>query len=243
MNNRFVNIIKKIRVVLLILITLFFTLSIGGVILYKYIPINNTPLMVIQWLNGNNASYINTKEWVPLENISAYVAMAAIVSEDLKFIVHRGFDWKSIESNFRYNNLLGRKNGGSTISQQTAKNVFLIPNKSWIRKLFETYFTFLIETFWSKKRILEVYLNVIEFGSGIYGINSASKYYFNKFPLSITIDEAALLITCLPNPRDRNPLNPTDNMNNRAERIKYLINNYPIGVDEIYEFLNGNKKD
>ena len=112
MNNRFVNIIKKIRVVLLILITLFFTLSIGGVILYKYIPINNTPLMVIQWLNGNNASYINTKEWVLLENIRADVAMAAIVSEDCKFIVHSGGDWISLESKFRYNSLLGRSNVG-----------------------------------------------------------------------------------------------------------------------------------
>jgi len=124
-----------------------------------------------------------------------------IASEDWKFFEHNGFDWPAIEKALRHNQRSARVRGASTISQQTAKNVFLWPSRSWVRKGLEAYFTVLIEVLWSKDRIMEVYLNVVEFGDGIYGVGAASNIYFHKLPAQLSSSEAALLAAVLPNPR------------------------------------------
>jgi monofunctional biosynthetic peptidoglycan transglycosylase len=139
-------------------------------------------------------------DWTPLEDISTNIQLAVICSEDQNFLKHHGFDIKAIEKAYE-NNKKGKKlKGASTISQQTAKNVFLWPNRSWLRKGLETYFTFLIELIWSKERIMEVYLNSIEMGPGIYGIEAASQYWFKKPASKLTKQEAAAIASILPNP-------------------------------------------
>jgi len=134
--------------------------------------------------------------------MSPNAKLAVIASEDQLFPDHSGFDWKSIKKAMAYNERKpGRIHGGSTISQQVAKNVFLWQGRSWIRKGLETYFTFMIELLWSKKRILEMYLNVIEMGDGIFGIERASNIYFNKSASNLSRQEAAMIAACLPNPK------------------------------------------
>ena len=151
------------------------------------------------------------KDWVNLKNISASLPLAVITSEDQKFEEHFGFDLEAIKKAEKYNERhKGKKvKGASTISQQTAKNVFLGPSRSWVRKGFEVYFTFLIEIFWSKERIMEVYLNEIEMGDGIYGVEAAAQNYFHKPAKQINNSEAALIAACLPNPRKWSPAKPT----------------------------------
>src|SRR5690606_20241779 len=160
-----------------------------------------------------------TKQWVPYEDLSDHLKRAAITGEDARFLTHWGFDSEAIADAYQRNKDGGRLRGGSTISQQTAKNVFLWPNRSWIRKGFETYFTLLIELFWSKKRILEVYLNVIETGDGIYGVEAATQHYYGKSAKSLTKRQAALLVAVLPNPRRWSPTKPTAFINRKASTI------------------------
>jgi len=151
------------------------------------------------------------KRWVPIDKISPELQLATIVSEDFKFLKHHGFDFEAIDKAKEFNaRSKGEKvKGASTISQQTAKNVFLWPQRSWLRKGLEVYFTILIEFFWSKKRIMEVYLNVIEMGDNIFGAEMASQAYFHKPASRLTRPEAALLVSIFPNPRDWSPLHPT----------------------------------
>lgn len=181
----------------------FVVISVASVILFRWIPVHYTPLMVIrsieQLVDGEKA--VLSHQWVSLDKISNNLAKAVIVSEDQKFIQHFGFDFEAIEKAFE-GNQKGRKiKGGSTITQQTAKNVFLWPQRSYIRKGFEMYFTFLIEVFWSKQRILEVYLNSIEMGNGIYGAEAAAQHWFRKPAAKLTKYEAASIAAILPNPR------------------------------------------
>jgi len=175
-------------------------LSIGLVVLYKYIPIPGTPLMAIRYFEDNE-SKMWEHNWVPIENMSEHIQLAVICSEDQKFLDHNGFDIEAIEKAYEYNRKGKRIRGGSTISQQTAKNVFLWPERSWLRKGLETYFTFLIENIWSKERILEVYLNSIEMGPNIYGIDAAAQHWFNKTAANLSVYEAAAIASILPNPR------------------------------------------
>jgi monofunctional biosynthetic peptidoglycan transglycosylase len=140
------------------------------------------------------------KNWVANEKISNKLELAVVCSEDQNFLNHHGFDFTAIKKAMKHNEKSKRVRGASTISQQTAKNVFLWQGRSWIRKGFEVYFTFLIETFWSKERILEVYLNVIEMGDGIYGAEAASQAYFNKPASKLNSSQAALIAAVLPNP-------------------------------------------
>lgn len=140
------------------------------------------------------------KDWVPFEEISPNLQLAVVCSEDQNFIKHNGFDFEAIDKAMEYNEKHKKTRGASTISQQTAKNVFLWPGRSWVRKGFEVYFTFLIETFWSKQRIMEVYLNVIEMGDGIYGAQAASKNFFHKDATYLSKGEASLIAAVLPNP-------------------------------------------
>jgi monofunctional biosynthetic peptidoglycan transglycosylase len=154
---------------------------------------------VEQLADGENA--VLSHQWVSLDKISNNLAKAVIVSEDQKFIEHFGFDFDAIEKAFEGNQKGRKVKGGSTITQQTAKNVFLWPQRSYIRKGFEMYFTFLIEVFWSKERILEVYLNSIEMGNGIYGAEAAAQHWFRKPAAKLTKYEAASIAAILPNPR------------------------------------------
>lgn len=155
------------------------------------------------------------KSWKPLEELSPHLQLAVVCCEDQNYLKHNGFDFGAIEKAIRHNETSSRKRGASTISQQVAKNVFLWPSRSWVRKGFEVYFTFLIETFWSKERIMEVYLNVIEMGDGIYGAEAASQAYFNKSAIEINKRQAATIAVTLPNPRKFNAKRPTNYLNGR----------------------------
>lgn len=149
-------------------------------------------------------------DWVPMEEISYHLPLAVVASEDQNFLNHSGFDVKAIEKAMEDNKKGRRVRGASSISQQTAKNVFLWPDRSWFRKGMEVYFTFLIELFWSKERILEVYLNSIEMGKGIYGAEAAAQAWFNKPAKNLTAYESAAIAAILPNPRQYRA-NPASN--------------------------------
>ncbi|WP_179009387.1 monofunctional biosynthetic peptidoglycan transglycosylase [Winogradskyella forsetii] len=184
------------------LVLWFIVLSVGLVVLYKFVPVPATPLMVIRYFESTNENKIWKHEWVSMEKISKNIQLAAICSEDQKFMAHNDFDIEAIEKAYEHNKKGKRIRGGSTISQQTAKNVFLWPKRNWLRKGLETYFTFLIETIWSKERILEVYLNSIEMGNGIYGAEAAAQYWFKKSAANLNANESAAIVAVLPNPRN-----------------------------------------
>lgn len=169
--------------------------------------------MVEQKMDGKEAKL--DKTWVPLEKISPSLQLAVVCSEDQNYLKHRGFDFGAIKKAMKHNKKSKKKRGASTISQQTAKNVFLWPGRSWVRKGFEVYFTFLIETFWSKERIMEVYLNVIEMGPGIYGAEAASQAYFKKSAIKISKQQAATISSILPSPLKYNARKPSAFLNGR----------------------------
>ncbi|WP_417196471.1 monofunctional biosynthetic peptidoglycan transglycosylase [Bizionia sp.] len=177
-------------------------LSVAMVVLFKWVPVPITPLMVIrgveEYQKGNKMTWEH--DWVSIDDISKNLQLAVICSEDQNFLKHNGFDIKAIEKAIENNKKGKRIKGASTISQQTAKNVFLWPNRSWLRKGLETYFTFLIELTWSKERIMEVYLNSIEMGKGIYGAEAAARYWHNKSAAKLSAMEAASIAAILPNP-------------------------------------------
>ncbi|KJD36670.1 peptidoglycan transglycosylase [Tamlana sedimentorum] len=179
----------------------FVVISVFWVFMYRYIPVYFTPLMGIRYFKNTNKTQTFKHKWVGLKEISLHLQKAVICSEDQKFISHNGFDMEAIEKAYQNNKTSKHIKGASTISQQTAKNVFLWPNRSWLRKGLELYFTFLIERFWSKQRILEVYLNSIEMGNGVYGAQAASTYWFNTSAKNITQNQAAAIAAILPNPR------------------------------------------
>jgi monofunctional biosynthetic peptidoglycan transglycosylase len=194
-----------------ILIT-FFSSTLFFVVVYRFINPPLTPLMIMrtyQQKEAKNKHLKLIKRWVPLNKITPNMILAVVSSEDNNFTTHWGFDFKAIREAEEYNKNHKIKRGASTISQQTAKNVFLWSTRSYLRKGLEIYFTSMIELFWNKKRIMEVYLNVIEFGKGIYGIEMASQTYFHKPASMLTKSEAAMLAAILPSPLKRNPLKPT----------------------------------
>lgn len=193
-------------------------------ILYKWVPVPFTPLMAIRYFE-NPEEPIQHK-WVPINEISPHLQLAVISSEDQNFLNHSGFDIKAIEKAMDENKSGKRLRGASSISQQTAKNVFLWPQRSWIRKGLEVYFTFMIELFWSKERILEVYLNSIEMGKGIYGAEAASQAWFNKPAVKLSAYEAAAIAAILPNPRQYRA-NPASNyIKQRKNWIVRQMQNY-----------------
>ncbi len=168
------------------------------IILLKRINPPITVTQLVSWVSGHGLK----RDYVGKNSISPNARLAVIASEDQLFPDHEGFDWKSIEKARKYNaKKPGRVRGASTISQQVAKNVFLWQGRSWVRKGLEVYFTFMIEVLWGKKRIMEVYLNVIEMGDGIFGIEMAAQQYFNKPAKNLTKQEAAMIAACLPNPK------------------------------------------
>ena len=209
----------------------FFCISIGLTIIYRWIPPPFTLLMINkcieQKMDGKEMTL--KKDWVSLDEI-ANLPQAVVTSEDQKFAEHFGFDVEAIEKAKKYNEKhKGKKmKGASTISQQTAKNVFLWPSRSWIRKGFEVYFTFLIEVLWSKERILEVYLNVIEMGPGIYGAQAASQYYFNKSASQLSKLEAASIAAILPNPVRWSASKPTPYIKKKRAWILRRMNTFHL---------------
>lgn len=211
----------------------FFALSIGSVLLFRFVPVPVTPLMLIRVVEQlfSDDKVRLMKDWTSIEEMGKTMPRAVIASEDQKFEEHLGFDFEAIKKANRYNERhKGKKvKGASTISQQTAKNVFLWPARSWVRKGFEVYFTFLIEIFWSKERIMEVYLNVIETGNGIYGAPAAARYYFHKSPAALTTREAALIAAVLPNPREWSPSHPTPYIQRKAARITRFMQSVEFG--------------
>ncbi|MFN4761971.1 monofunctional biosynthetic peptidoglycan transglycosylase [Gillisia sp. Q332] len=215
---------KRILKFLLKLIAGFFLFTIFFVILYKWVPVPFTPLMAIRYFE--NPEEPIQHEWVPISEISPHLQLAVISSEDQNFLNHSGFDIKAIEKAMDENKTGKRLRGASSISQQTAKNVFLWPQRSWFRKGLEVYFTFMIELFWSKERILEVYLNSIEMGKGIYGAEAASQAWFNKSAGKLSAYEAAAIAAILPNPR-RYRANPASNyINQRKNWIVRQMQNH-----------------
>ncbi len=168
------------------------------ILLLKWVNPPLTITQLVSWVSGHGMK----RDYVSRSSISPQARLAVIASEDQLYPDHNGFDWKSIKKAMAYNKKKpGRIRGGSTISQQVAKNVFLWQGRSWIRKGLEIYFTFMIELVWGKKRILDVYLNVIETGEGIFGIEAASRSYFNKPAKNLSKQEAAMIAACLPNPK------------------------------------------
>lgn len=200
--------IKRLFRFIFKLIGWFLLLSVLLVLIYKWAPVPATPLMLIRYFEHSEEAVKH--DWVPIEEISPNLQLAVVASEDQNFLHHNGFDYKAIQKAMEENKSRKRTRGASTISQQTAKNVFLWPQRSWVRKGFEVYFTFLIELFWSKERILEVYLNSIEMGKGVYGAEAASKHWFGKSAAKLSPYEAAALAAVLPNPREYRA-NPASN--------------------------------
>lgn len=216
-------------------VTLFFTLSIGLTIVYKWVNPHYTWLMIIKKHLPETQGGSNNFErnWISIEKISPQMVLAVIAAEDNKFMEHNGFDWESIKKARKYNQRGKKLRGASTISQQTAKNVFLWPKRSWFRKGLEAYFTILIEAFWGKKRIMEVYLNIAEMGKGIYGAEAAAREYYGKPASRLTRHEAAMIATTLPAPSKRNPAKPSSYMVNYQRKILWNMHN--IGKIDLKE--------
>lgn len=221
------SIFKKLKKFVLKALLWFFGITIAWVLLYKFINPPITYLMVERGFERklDGKPWKIDKSWVDYEDLSLNLKKAAIAGEDARFLSHHGFDFEAMEKAYEKNQKGRKIRGGSTISQQTAKNVFLWPGRSYVRKGFEAYFTFLIELFWSKQRILEVYLNVIEMGDGIYGAESACQTYFHHAASSLTKGEAALLIAVLPNPLKWSPAKPTAYVYHRQYLILRNIKN------------------
>lgn len=201
-------------------LSLFFASTILAVIAGRFIPVFVTPLMVIRCFE--NSSFTMHHDWVPLEEMSPHMPVAVMAGEDSRFLLHHGFDFNAIGEAAKRNlkSKGGKKYGASTISQQTAKNVFLWPGRSWVRKGLEMYFTVLVELFWSKQRIMEVYLNSIEMGDGIYGLSACAEYNFGKKAADLTRSECALIAATLPNPRKFSSKSPSEYMRLRQRQIK-----------------------
>lgn len=203
-------------------------ISIGLVVLFKFVPVPATPLMFIRSFEqlSNGEKIVWKRDWISIEEMGIPIQKAVIASEDGKFTSHNGFDFKAIEKAYRDNKNGKAIKGGSTISQQTAKNVFLWQGRSYFRKGLEAYFTVLIESIWGKERIMEVYLNSIEIGNGIYGIEAASQYWFNKPAKKLTQTEAAAIAAILPNPRKFKAKNGSTYIKRRTQTIKSQMNLY-----------------
>ena len=217
------NPFKLIKKTLKWIVVAFFASTILSVVAYRFLPVFVTPLMVIRCCQqvSEGKELKLSHDWEPLEEISPSLPVAVIASEDARFLEHHGFDYKAIEHAAKRNreHPEKRKLGASTISQQTAKNVFLWPGRSWVRKGFEVYFTTLIELLWSKQRIMEVYLNSIEMGDGIYGAQAVAEEHFGKDAKDLSRAQCALIAATLPNPRRFSSKSPSSYMLKRQARI------------------------
>lgn len=221
----------------------FFGITIGLTVLYSFLPVPLTPLMTIRcweqaWDSKRELRLLH--DWVSFRELSPHLQLAVVCSEDQEFLEHAGFDFEAIEKAYEHNKTHRRKRGASTISQQTAKNVFLWPGRSWLRKGLEVYFTFLIETIWSKKRIMTAYLNSIEFGDGIYGAEAAARHFFGKSAKQLNRQESALLASVLPNPLVRKVEKPSGVVRERQQWVLSQMRMWGGRID--YEEPNTPKK-
>ncbi|TAH27523.1 MAG: monofunctional biosynthetic peptidoglycan transglycosylase [Cytophagales bacterium] len=210
------------------LLIYFLISSVAAVLILRFVPVLFTPLMftrvVEQVIEGRNIKL--SKEWKSLSEVSDYLPQAVVASEDQLFLEHRGFDVASIKKAWQNNSKSKTKlKGASTISQQVAKNVFLWQGRSYLRKGFEAYFTVLIELFWSKQRIVEVYLNIVELGDGVYGVEAASQESFYKSAKNVSKSQAAMIAAVLPNPRKWSLKNPNAYIKKRQAWILRQMNN------------------
>lgn len=215
------QLLTKVRRIIRWIVLLFFGSTILSVFAYKWLPVYVTPLMVIRCVQQvRRGETIRLRHhWVPMEEMSIYMPVAVMASEDQRFLEHRGFDLVEIENAIREQVSGRRKRGGSTISQQTAKNVFLWPGRSWVRKGLEVYFTALIELVWGKHRIMEVYLNSIEMGDGIYGAEAVAQWHFGRSASELTRPNCALVAATLPNPVKFSSKEPSPYMLRRQTAI------------------------
>ena len=199
----------------------FFTSTILAVVILKYIPVYVTPLMLIRCVEAviDGETPAISHRWVPLDHISHNLPQAVMASEDNLFLKHKGFDLEQIQKAQIEAQQGKRQRGASTISQQTARNVFLWQHRSWLRKGLEAYFTFLIEAVWGKERIMEVYLNSIEMGQGIYGADAVARINFGTTPDKLTREQCAYIAVSLPNPRERDSGHPTARMRKMHKTI------------------------
>lgn len=214
------TLLRFYRIVKRVLITLFFAHLIYTLLLIV-LPVPSTPTIFGQWIMGKTIK----KEWVSLDKISVPMQHAVVAAEDQEFENHFGVDVDAIEKAIEFNKKHKKKKGASTISQQVAKNVFLWQDRTWVRKGLELYSTFLIELFWSKDRILEVYLNVAEMGDGIFGAEAAAQTYFKKHASKLTSNESARIAACLPNPIRYRVNDPSDYVLKRQEWILSQMEN------------------
>ena len=221
---------KLIRKIIIRVVAAFFASTILAVIVLRFVPVWVTPLMVIRCVEQSNEgrSLKLHHHWVSLDKMSPHMPVAVMASEDQRFLLHHGFDYDAIQKAAK-RNLKGGKNklGGSTITQQTAKNVFLWPGRSWVRKGLEAYFTALTELFWSKQRIMEVYLNSIEMGDGIYGLDAVAEYHFGTTADRLSRSDCALIAATLPNPRRFSSREPSAYMRQRQRRIEHEMKFIP----------------
>jgi monofunctional glycosyltransferase len=218
---------SKIWFLVKFVILFFLVFSLSGILIYRFIPVPMTPLMVQrvceQGMEGKKMRMKHT--WVPLDKISPNMVLAVVAAEDNNFTSHFGFDFEAIQKAQKYNKKGRKLRGASTISQQTAKNAYLWLGRNYIRKGLEVYYTGLIELCWGKKRIMEVYLNSIEMGDGVFGIEAASQMYFRKPASNLNRGEAALIAAAFPNPRKRNPGSPAGYLIHRQQAIMAAMNN------------------
>ena len=214
--------LRKIFRILLRIVIAFLVLTVGSTLIFRWVPVPITPLMLIRCVEqkADGKPMTLKHDWVSLEQISPKLQLAVVCSEDQNYLKHYGFDFGAIEKAMKANEDGKKLRGASTISQQTAKNVFLWPGRSYIRKAFEVYFTLLIEFLWSKERIMEVYLNSIEMGNGVYGAEAAAQYWFKKPAIKLSKDESAAITSILPNPRKYVANPPSSYIARRKEWIK-----------------------
>lgn len=218
--------IKKVLKICRWVIALLFVSSILSVVAYRFVPVYFTPLMFIRCFQqmSDGESIKLHHSWVSLDDISKSLPVAVMASEDQRFLTHHGFDFQAIQAAAKENMENKKKlRGGSTISQQTAKNVFLWQGRSWLRKGLETYFTFLIELMWSKQRIMEVYLNSIEMGDGIYGAQAVAEQNFGVDANDLSRADCALIAATLPNPRHFSSKAPGPYMRKRQRQIEHQM--------------------
>lgn len=204
----------------------FIGLSLLLVLVFRFVPVPVTVFMIYKWVEApQDQEQHFDKDWVPLSEISPHLIQAVIASEDQKFPEHFGFDWEALQDAYQENKTGASVRGGSTITQQTAKNMFLWPGKNYFRKGLEGYFTVLFELFWSKERIMEVYLNIVEFGPGVYGAQAAAEKYFHKDAIDLNRYECALMATSLPNPVKYSLAHPGPYMKRRQQWVLRNMNN------------------
>ncbi|MBR1463336.1 MAG: monofunctional biosynthetic peptidoglycan transglycosylase [Prevotella sp.] len=212
------------------MVVAFFASTILAVAALRFIPVYVTPLMLIRLVEQHQQgeSMKLKHHWIPLSEMSPSMPVAVMASEDQRFLKHHGFDYQAIEKAAIHNLENKKKLGASTISQQTAKNVFLWPGRSWVRKGLEAYFTVLMELMWSKQRIMEVYLNSIEMGNGIYGVEAVAEEHFGCSAKELTRANCALIAATLPNPRKFSSKSPSDYMVKRKFRIMKEMKFIPL---------------